>query len=126
MVQLLRWMCTTAEDGVLVPRVLNLAGGGGGTLVCRQTGMLLYCCPGGVVLEVEQVLPKFAGIEVRALEVRPDLKVLLPYRVLLVLNREKRDRQCCYCGEVVLAQRGEGNVCHHLNAGVELTTDDRP
>jgi hypothetical protein len=33
-------------------------------------------------------------VEVRALEVGHDLKTLLPYRVLLILNREKRDMQC--------------------------------
>jgi hypothetical protein len=31
-------------------------------------------------------------MEVRALEVRHNLKALLPYGVLLILNREKRDR----------------------------------
>jgi hypothetical protein len=36
---------------------LNLTGGGSDTLlVCRQTRTLLHACPGGVVLEVEQVL----------------------------------------------------------------------
>jgi hypothetical protein len=63
---------------------------------------------------------------VRTLEVGHDLKVLLPYGVRLIPNREKRDRQChCRC-EVVLAQEGEGDVCHHLNASVRLTADDEP
>jgi hypothetical protein len=45
------------EDGILMPQPLNLTGGGGGTLlVRRQTRTLLHTCPGGVVLEVEQVL----------------------------------------------------------------------
>jgi hypothetical protein len=39
---------------------------------------------------------------------------------------EKRDRQCGGNGEAVLAQRGESDVCHHLNAGVGLTTNDGP
>jgi hypothetical protein len=40
-----------------MPQPLNLASGGGGTLlVRRQTRTLLYAYPGGVVLEVEQVL----------------------------------------------------------------------
>jgi hypothetical protein len=40
-----------------MPQPLNLASGGGGTLlVCHQMRTLLYACPGGVVLEVEQVL----------------------------------------------------------------------
>jgi hypothetical protein len=63
---------------------------------------------------------------VRAPEVGHRLKTLLPYGVLLILNREKRDRQCCSCGEVVLAQGGESDVCHQLNAGVGLAVDDGP
>jgi hypothetical protein len=41
-------------------------------------------------------------VEVRALEVE--------HGVLLILNWEKRDTQCCCTGEVVLAQRGAGDV----------------
>jgi hypothetical protein len=41
-------------------------------------------------------------MQVRALEVGHGLQVLLPYRVLLILNWEKRDRQCCCSGEAVL------------------------
>jgi hypothetical protein len=33
------------------------------------------------------------------------LKMLLPYGVLLILNREKRDRQCYSSGEEVRAMR---------------------
>jgi hypothetical protein len=55
-------------------------------------------------------------VEVRALEVGHGLKMLLPYRVLLILNREKRDRQCCSSGEAVLSQGGESHVRHQLNA----------
>jgi hypothetical protein len=65
-------------------------------------------------------------VEVRALEVKHSLKTLLPYRVLLIPNWEKRDRQCCSSGEAVLAQGGESDVCHQLNAGVELTANDEP
>jgi hypothetical protein len=40
-----------------MPQPLNLAGSGSGTLLVRcQTRMLLYACPDGVVLEVEQAL----------------------------------------------------------------------
>jgi hypothetical protein len=63
-------------------------------------------------------------VEVRALEVGHGLKALLPYGVLLILNREKCDRQCCSSGEVVLAQGGESDVRNHLNAGVRLAADD--
>jgi hypothetical protein len=63
---------------------------------------------------------------VRALEVGHGLKTLLPYGVLLILNQKKRDRQCCGSGEVVLAQGGESDVRHQLNAGVKLAADDGP
>jgi hypothetical protein len=65
-------------------------------------------------------------VEVRALEVGHDLKTLLPYRVLLILNREKRDMQCYNSSEVVLAQGGESDVRHQLNAGVGLAADNGP
>jgi hypothetical protein len=65
-------------------------------------------------------------VEVRALEVTHDLKTLLPYGVLLILNRVKRDRQCCSSGEAVLAQGGESDVHHQLNVGVGLTAGDGP
>jgi hypothetical protein len=88
-------------------------------------------CPGGVVLEVEQVLHVLGqrshpDVEVRALEVGHGLKTLLPHGVLLISNREKRDRQCCSSGEVVLAQGGESHVRHQLNTDVGLAADDRP
>jgi hypothetical protein len=49
------------------------------------------------MLEVEQVLhvpgqQSHPDVEVRALEVGHDHKALLPYRVLLIPNWEKRDR----------------------------------
>jgi hypothetical protein len=65
-------------------------------------------------------------MEVRALEVGHSLKALLPYGVLLILNRENHDRQYCSSGEAVLPQGGESDVRHRLNAGLGLTTDDRP
>jgi hypothetical protein len=40
-----------------MPQPLKLVGGGGGALLVRhQTHMLLHARPGGLVLEVEQVL----------------------------------------------------------------------
>jgi hypothetical protein len=65
-------------------------------------------------------------VEVRPLEVGHGLKTLLPYGVLLIPNREKRDRQYCSSGEAVLAQGGESDVHHQLNAGVGLAADDGP
>jgi hypothetical protein len=115
-----------------MPRPLNLVSGGGGALlVRRQTRMLLHACPGSVVLKVEQVLRvpsqrSHPDVEVRALEVRHGLKALLPYGVLLIPNQEKRDRQCCSSSEAVLAQGGESDVRHHLNAGVGLTAENGP
>jgi hypothetical protein len=111
---------------------LNLMGGGSGTLlVRRQTRMLLHACPDGFLLKVEQVLRipgqrSHPGVEVRALEVGHGHKTLLPYGVLLIPDQEKHDSKCGGSGEAVLAQKGESNVRHHLNAGVGLTADDRP
>jgi hypothetical protein len=65
-------------------------------------------------------------MEVMALEVGYSLKTLLRYGVLLSLNREKRNRQCCSSGEAVLAQGGESHVRHQLNASVGLTANDGP
>jgi hypothetical protein len=52
--------------------------------------------------------------------------MLLPNGVLLIPDQKERDRQCSGSGEVVLTQRGEGDVRHHLNAGVGLAVDDGP
>jgi hypothetical protein len=65
-------------------------------------------------------------VEVRAFKVIHDLKALLPYGVLLIPSREKRDMQCCCTAKVVLTQGGEGDVRHHLDAGVGLATNDGP
>jgi hypothetical protein len=115
-----------------MPQPLNLIGGGGGTLlVHRQMHTLLPSHPGGVVLKVEQVLcipgqQCHPSVEVRALKVRHGLKALLPHGVPLILNQEKCDRQCCSSNEAVLAQGGESDVCHHLNADVGFAADDGP
>jgi hypothetical protein len=115
-----------------MPHALNLMGDGSGTLlVRRQMCTLLHTCPSSVVLKVEQVLRipsqrSHPSVEVRTLEVGHGLKTLLSYGVLLILNRETRDRQCCSSGEEVLAQGGESHVRHQLNAGVGLTADDGP
>jgi hypothetical protein len=115
-----------------LPQPLNLAGGGSGTLlVRRQMRTLLHAYPDGVVLKVEQVLcvpgqRSHTSVEVRALEVGHGRKMLLPYGILLILDREKRNRQCNGSGETVLARRGESDVHHHLNTGARLATDDGP
>jgi hypothetical protein len=66
------------------------------------------------------------SVEVRALEVRHGLKTLLPYGVLQIPNREKRDRQCYSSGEAVLAEGGESHALHQLDADVGLAADDGP
>jgi hypothetical protein len=73
-----------------------VSGGGGTLLICRQTCTLLYAFPGGVVLEVEQVLlipgqRSHPSMEMRALKVGHGLEALLPYGVLLIPNWEKCD-----------------------------------
>jgi hypothetical protein len=62
-------------------------------------------------------------VEVRALEVKHGLKLLLPYGVLLIPRSA--------IGSVVVAvrrssDRGESDVHHHFNAGVRLAADDEP
>jgi hypothetical protein len=61
-------------------------------------------------------------VEVRTLEVGHGLKTLLPYGVLLILNWEK----CDSSGEAVLAQGGQSDVRHQLNASVGLAANDGP
>jgi hypothetical protein len=65
-------------------------------------------------------------MEVMAHEVGHGLKALLPNRVLLIPNWEKRDRQCCYSSKEILTQGGEGDVHHHLNASIGLAAYDGP
>jgi hypothetical protein len=65
-------------------------------------------------------------MEMRALEVIHRRKALLPYMVLLIPNREKRDRQCGSSCVVLLTQGGESDVRRHLNAGVGLAVHDGP
>jgi hypothetical protein len=84
-----------------------------------------------LLLEVEQVLcisnqRSHPGVEVRTLEVGHSLQALLPYGVLLILNWEKREKQCCCSGEAVLTQGGEGDVRHPVNTSVGLAIDDGP
>jgi hypothetical protein len=100
-------------------------------LVCGQAHTLLHASPGGGVLEVEHVLRvhgqrSHPGVEMRALEVGHGLKALMLYGALLIPNREKRERYCCYSSEAALTQLGKSGVCHHLVGGVGLAADDRP
>jgi hypothetical protein len=115
-----------------MPQPLNRASGGTDTLLVRHsTRTLLHACPGSVVLKVEQVLrvpgqQSHPNVEVRTLEVGHGLKTLLPYGGLLILNQEKRERQCCSSDEAVLTQEGESHVRHQHNDGVGLTADEGP
>jgi hypothetical protein len=63
-------------------------------------------------------------VEVGALEVRHGLKVLLPHEVLLITNREERDRHLSGSDEVAFTQGGEGDECRLLDGAIELTVDD--
>jgi hypothetical protein len=96
------------EVSILLLQLLELVRNGGFVLiVCGRMHMLLQDSPGGVMLQVEQVLciighHSQASIEVRALLVRHILKALLPHRIFLILNREKHVRHCGGSGEVAL------------------------
>jgi hypothetical protein len=76
-------------------------------LVCGHTHALLDDSSGEVVLQVEQVLHALKhrshnGMEVRALEVIRGLKVLLPYGITLIMNREERDWHLLSSSEAAL------------------------
>jgi hypothetical protein len=100
-------------------------------IVCSQTHTLLHDSPGGVMLQVEQVLRilghhSHANIEVRTLKVRHGVKVLLPHGVFLILNRGKRYWHHGGSGKATLVQRGECNMGRLLDGSVGLTADDGP
>jgi hypothetical protein len=127
-----RRKCTTTEKSILLLQLLKLTRNGIVVLiVCGQMHTLLHDSPGGVMLQVEQVLRilghrNHVGAEVRALEVRHGLKALLPHGVFLILNREKRDRHRCGSGEATLTQQGECDVGCLLDGSVGLNADDGP
>jgi hypothetical protein len=87
----------TAEKSIFLLQLLELMRNGGVVLIiCGQTHTLLYDSPDGVMLQVKQILcvlgqRSHAGAEVRALEDRYVLKVLLPHGIFQILNQEKCD-----------------------------------
>jgi hypothetical protein len=127
-----RRKCTTVEKSILLLQLLKLVRNGGVVLiVCGKTHMLLHDHPDGVMLQVEQVLRvlghhNHASAEVRALEVRHNLKVLLPHRIFLIPNQEKSDRHHDGSGETTLTQLDECDVSRLLDGGVRLAADDGP
>jgi hypothetical protein len=89
---------------------------------------LLHDGPGGVVLQVGQVLCVFGqrnqtSAEVRALEVGHNLKALLPHMVLLITIREKWARHHRGSGDAALTQGGECDMCHLLDGSVGLAAN---
>jgi hypothetical protein len=85
--------------------------------------------PGSAGLQVKHVLHvpgqrSHAGVEVRALEVGHGLKMLLPQRILLVMNRKERDWHRGSVGEVALTQGGECDLCRLLDGLIQLDPDD--
>jgi hypothetical protein len=97
--------------------------------VCGQMHTLLHDSSGGVVLQVEQVLRilghrSHAAIEVRAVEVRHGLQVLLPHGIFLIPNGEKHDGHHGGSGEATLTQGGECDVCRLLDGGVGLAANN--
>jgi hypothetical protein len=91
--------------------------------------MLLDDGPGSAGLQVKYVMHvpsqrSHAGVEVRALRVGHGLKMLLPHRILLVMNRKERDWHRGGVGEAALTQGGECDVCRLLNGLIQLDPDD--
>jgi hypothetical protein len=91
--------------------------------------MLLDDDPAGVVLQVEQV-PRVLGhlcptdTEVWAGEVTHGLMVLLPLRLLLIVDWEGNYQHVDGGGEAVLTQESESNMCHLLDGVVHLAPND--
>jgi hypothetical protein len=111
-------------------QMLKLAQNGSVVLiVCDQMHTLVHDGSSGVMLQVEQVLHvlghhSHADVDVRTLEVGHDRKVLLPHGIFLIPNWEKCDGHRCGSGEAALTQGGECDVCHLLNGGVGIATDN--
>jgi hypothetical protein len=78
-------------------------------IICGQLHTLLHDSPGGVMLQVEQVLcvlghHRHANTEVRALKVRHGLKTLLPHGIFLILNQKKCDQHRGGSNDAALTQ----------------------
>jgi hypothetical protein len=81
------------------------------------------------VLQVKQVPHELGHLrlisaEVQAGEVAHGLQALSPLGLILIPNREERDRRICCAGEAVLTKCGEGDVCHLLDHIVNLIPND--
>jgi hypothetical protein len=91
--------------------------------------MLLDDDPAGVVLQVEQV-PHVLGhlcptdTEVWDGEVTHGLMVLLPLRLLLIVDQKENYQRVGGGGEAVLTQESESNVRHLLDGVVHLAPND--
>jgi hypothetical protein len=83
----------------------------------------------GVPLQVEHVLHvlghrSHAGVEVRTLWVGHVLKTLPPHGLLLLVDREQRDRHRGSVVETTLTQGCEDDVCCLLDHLVQLDATD--
>jgi hypothetical protein len=111
------------EDDVCTPQLLDVL------LKQDQVQTLLDDGTGSAGLQVKHVLcvlsqHSHAGVEVGALGVRHDLKMLLPHRILLVTNRKEHDWHHDGVGEVGLTQGGECDLCCLLDGLIQLNPDD--
>jgi hypothetical protein len=90
--------------------------------------------PGGVVLQVEQVLHVLGHLSHTSVEVGGGValgvghghEALLPLGVLLIMIREECGRHLGGGGKAVLRQGDEGDECRLLDGVVELTANDGP
>jgi hypothetical protein len=60
-----------------------------------------------------------------ALKVRHGLEVLLPLRVLLIVDQEERDQHRGGGGKIALTQGGVSYVCHLVDGIIKLTVDNK-
>jgi hypothetical protein len=84
-----------------MPQPLNVEGGGGDTLIiCRQTRTLLPGYPGGVMLEVEQVLCVPNQRSHPVVEVIP---CLIPYNYVFYLKFFYQDKASFLSNQIVFS-----------------------
>jgi hypothetical protein len=94
-----------------------------------QVQMLPHDGPANAGLQVKHVLRipgqcSHASVEVGALGVGHDLKMLVPHRILLVTDQKERDWHRGSVGEAALTQGGECDWCRLLDGLIQLDPDD--
>jgi hypothetical protein len=111
------------EDGICMPQILNML------LKQAQVQTVLDDGPGSAGLQVKHVLRvpgqrSHASVEVRALGVGHDLKMLFPHMILLAINQKECDWHHGGVDEVALTHGGECDLSHLLDGLIQVDPDD--